>query len=60
MAAKLKKGDKVEFKPGDLHVMAMGVSPDLQPGGTTEVTLTVSGGNKHTFDAEIRAAGEER
>lgn len=56
----VKKGDKVEFKPGDLHVMAMGVSPDLQPGGTTEVTLTVSGGNKHTFDAEIRAAGEER
>lgn len=54
------KGTKVEFKPGDLHVMAMGVSPELQPGGTTEVTLTVSGGDKHTFEAEIRAAGDER
>lgn len=54
------KGTKVEFKPGDYHVMAMGVSPDLQPGGTTEVTLTVSGGKQHKFTAEIRAAGEER
>lgn len=56
----LTKGTKVEFKPGDLHVMAMGVSPDLQPGGTTEVTLTVSGGGTFTFPAEVRAAGEDR
>jgi copper(I)-binding protein len=54
------KGTKVEFKPGDLHVMAMEPSPDLKPGGTTKVTLTVSGGNQHIFDAEIRAAGDER
>ena len=54
------KGTTVEFKPGDLHVMAMGVSPDLEPGDTTEVTMTVSGGRKHTFEAEVRAAGEER
>ncbi|AWW74757.1 hypothetical protein CD351_10010 [Erythrobacter sp. KY5] len=56
----VKNGTKVEFKPGDYHVMAMGVSPDLQPGDTTEVTLTVSGGKTHKFDAEVRAAGEER
>jgi copper(I)-binding protein len=56
----LTKGTKVSFKPGDLHVMAMDVSPDLKPGGTTEVTLIVSGGDKHSFDAEIRGAGEER
>lgn len=56
----IKDGSKVEFKPGDYHVMAMGVSPELQPGDTTEVTLTVSGGEKHTFDAQVRAAGEER
>lgn len=54
------KGTKVEFKPGDYHVMAMNPSADLQPGGTTEVTLTVSGGKQHKFDAEIRAAGDER
>lgn len=53
-------GTKVEFKPGDFHIMAMEPSPDLKPGGTTEVTLTVSGGDQHKFQAEIRAAGEER
>jgi len=53
-------GTTVEFKPGDFHVMAMGVSPELQAGGTTDVTLKVSGGDTHTFTVEIRAAGEER
>ena len=56
----LRKGDTVTFEPGGRHVMAMGVSPELQPGGTTEVTLTVSGGDKTTFEAEIRGPGEER
>lgn len=53
-------GTKVEFKPGDYHVMAMGVSPDIKPGDTVEVTLTISGGDKQKFAAEVRAAGEER
>ncbi|WP_299192584.1 copper chaperone PCu(A)C [uncultured Erythrobacter sp.] len=53
-------GTEIEFKPGDLHVMAEGVSADLQPGGTTDITLKVSGGRTHKFTAEIRAAGDER
>ncbi len=53
-------GTKVEFKPGDLHVMAFEPSADLQPGGKTEVTLTVSGGDTHTFEAEILDAHDER
>jgi copper(I)-binding protein len=56
----LTKGTKVKFKPGDYHLMAMEVSPDLEAGGTTEVTLKVSGGGTHKFEAEIRAAGDER
>ncbi len=56
----LKKGTEVSFEPGGKHVMAMGVSPDLKPGGNAEVTITVSGGKSHTFPAEIRAAGDER
>lgn len=56
----LTKGTKVEFKPGDYHLMAMEVAPDLEAGGTTEVTLKVSGGGTHKFQAEIRAAGDER
>ena len=56
----LTKGTKVEFKPGDYHVMATEVSPDLEAGGTAEVTLKLSGEGTHKFDAEIRAAGDER
>lgn len=56
----LTNGTRVAFEPGGLHVMAMNPSPELQPGGTTDVTLTVSGGGTVTFPAEIRAAGEER
>lgn len=53
-------GTTVEFKPGDLHVMAFEVAPELTPGTSTEVTLTVSGGDTHKFEAEVRAAGDER
>lgn len=56
----LSKGTKVSFEPGGKHLMAMDVSPDLKPGGTTDVTITVSGGKSQTFPAEIRAAGEDR
>lgn len=56
----LKKGDKVSFEPGGKHLMAMGLSPELEPGDTTDVTITVSGGKSQTFPAEIKAAGDER
>ena len=56
----LTKGTKVEFKPGGLHVMAMEPSATLKPGDKVKVTLTVSGGTTQVFEAEVRAAGEER
>ena len=56
----LKKGDKVEFKPGGKHLMAMEPDASLKPGGTTEATIVISGGKKQTFPVEIRAAGDER
>ena len=56
----LKKGDKVAFAPGGKHVMAMKLAPEVTEGGSVEVTITVSGGDKQTFDAEVRAAGSER
>lgn len=56
----LKKGTEVSFKPGSLHVMAVEPSQDWEPGGTVKVTLTMSGGSTHSFDAEIRSAGDER
>ena len=56
----ITKGTELKFEPGSRHVMAFNLSPDIAPGDTTEVTLTVSGGDKTTFEAEVRAAGEER
>jgi copper(I)-binding protein len=56
----LTKGTKVEFKPGALHVMAMEPPASLKPGDKVKVTLTMSGGATQVFDAEVRAAGEER
>lgn len=54
----LTKGDEVNFKPGGLHVMAFEPSADLQAGGKAEVTIIVSGGDSHTFEADILAAGD--
>lgn len=56
----LTKGTKLAFEPGGLHVMAMEPSADLKPGDTVKVTLTMSGGKTQVFDAEVRAAGEDR
>ena len=53
-------GSTLQFKPGDLHVMAMDLDESVQAGGTAEVTLTFVGGDKISFPAEVRAAGDER
>lgn len=56
----LKKGDKHSFAPGEKHVMAMKLSPEVTAGGKADVTVSVSGGASQTFAAEVRAAGSER
>ena len=56
----LRKGTKLSFEPGEKHIMVMGLSPDLAAGGTTNVTLTVSGGGTQTFPVDIVAAGDDR
>ncbi|GMM94350.1 copper chaperone PCu(A)C [Qipengyuania sp. MTN3-11] len=56
----LQPGDRVSFEPGGKHVMAFELSPELQAGGTTEVTFTIAGGDKQSFDVPVMAAGEER
>ena len=54
----LTNGTEVNFKPGGLHVMAFEPSADLKPGGKAEVTIVVSGGDSHVFEADILAAGD--
>ena len=51
-------GETLKLEQGGLHVMAMGVSPDLKPGGETEVTVTFVGGDKASFPAKLLAPGE--
>ena len=55
---KLDKGVTVKFEPGGKHVMAMNLDDSLKPGGTTDVTLTFTGGDKTTFPVKIFAAGD--
>lgn len=54
------KGATVSFAPGGNHVMAMELGDTVTAGGSTEVTLTFEGGDKLSFPAEIRAAGDDR
>ena len=56
----LQPGDKVVFEPGGKHVMAFDLEPSLEPGGTTEITLTIAGGKSMTAPVSIVGAGDER
>ena len=53
-------GETVKFAPGGKHVMAFDLSPGLKAGGKTELTLTVAGGDKASFEVPVEAAGAER
>ena len=48
-------GKKVEFTPGGLHVMLMGLTGDLKPGDKIAVTLTF----EKAGDIEVEAAVRE-
>ena len=54
------EGETMTLEPGGNHLMVMGVSDELQAGGTTEMTLTVLGGDKMSVDVPIQAAGDDR
>lgn len=56
----LKSGSEKTFEPGALHIMVFEPSEAMVAGSTAEVTLKISGGKTHKFDAEIRDAGDER
>lgn len=56
----LQPGESEAFAPGGKHVMAFDLSPELVAGGTTEVTLTLGNGDKHSFDVPIQSAGDAR
>lgn len=53
-------GETLKFEPGGLHVMAIDLADTVTAGSEAEVTLTFVGGDKVSFPAEVRAAGDER
>lgn len=53
-------GETLRFEPAGLHVMANNLADTVVTGGTAEVTLTFAGGDKISFPAEVREAGDER
>jgi periplasmic copper chaperone A len=50
-------GSTIDFKPGELHVMAFELDPKLAPGAKTEVTLTFADGDKVSAALTIESAG---
>ena len=56
----LNPGDEVTFEPGGRHVMVFGVPENMTPGQTVEVTMTVVGGDKASFEAQVVAASDDR
>ena len=56
----VKAGETVKFEPGGTHVMAMDLADTVVAGGEAEVTVIFVGGDKVSFPAEVRAAGDER
>ncbi|KWV93455.1 hypothetical protein AUC45_02165 [Erythrobacter sp. YT30] len=56
----MRQGETVSFEPGGKHIMAFGLDESITPGSTVEVAIRVSGGDKHKFQAEVKAAGDER
>jgi len=46
--------DKVEFKPGGLHVMLVSLSRDLKVGDTITLTLNFEKAGSMTFDVPVK------
>ncbi|MEM1195507.1 MAG: copper chaperone PCu(A)C [Pseudomonadota bacterium] len=56
----LPGGEPQSFAPGGLHIMAFELDESVAPGSSVEVTLKISGGKTHIFEAPVKAAGDER
>lgn len=54
------QGETLKFEPGAKHVMAFDISPELKAGSKTELTLTIAGGDKASFEVPVEAADAER
>jgi copper(I)-binding protein len=53
-------GETLRFEPGAHHLMVSDLPATMVPGGQAEVTLTFAGGDKVSFPADVRSAGDGR
>ena len=60
MEIAIHNGTEIAFEPGGYHLMVFDLDESVAAGDSVKFTLTVSGGDKHSFDAEVLAAGDER
>lgn len=56
----VEKGGEVSFAPGGKHIMAFDLDPSIKAGDKIEVTLIAAGGKRHSFEATVRSAGDDR
>ena len=56
----INPGETMAFEPGGKHIMVFGLPEATEAGGEVEVTVTVLGGDKTSFTAQVRSAGDER
>jgi len=54
----IKPGETVEFAPGGYHVMAFEPTTPPAPGGTTELTLSFSDGDKLSMPLTVETMGD--
>lgn len=54
------KGETVKFEPGAKHIMAFELSPEIAAGGKVEMTLTIAGGDKASFEVPVQSADAAR
>jgi copper(I)-binding protein len=52
-------GASIEFAPGGYHVMVFDLADNIKAGGTTELTLTFSDGDKLSLPMKVEAMGAQ-
>lgn len=60
MQMTLQPGESESLEPGGRHVMATNIADTIKAGDKVEVTLTIAGGDKHTFEADVLPANAPR
>lgn len=56
----VERGGNVSFEPGGKHIMVFELPEDIAEGSTAEVTLIAAGNRRHTFEATVQSAGDDR